>query len=90
MLDILRGWAFTWSSGERDRASIKYALATLVEIGRQAGSDPRLPSHRAGYRAPPGWQLRRPVPHGSRRLPADHEFSAFDHRASTGRQWDVR
>ncbi len=36
--DILSGRAFTWELGDRDRANIKYALATLVEIGRQAGA----------------------------------------------------
>ena len=36
--DILSGRSFSWELGDRDRANIKYALATLVEIGRQAGA----------------------------------------------------
>ena len=36
--DILSGRAFSWELGDGDRANIKYALATLVDIGRQAGA----------------------------------------------------
>jgi choline dehydrogenase-like flavoprotein len=36
--DILNGRAFSWELGDGDRANIKYALATLVEIGRHAGA----------------------------------------------------
>jgi choline dehydrogenase-like flavoprotein len=36
--DILSGRAFTWELGDGDRTNIKYALATLVEIGRHAGA----------------------------------------------------
>ncbi len=36
--DILSGRAFSWELGDGDRANIKYALATLVELGRKAGA----------------------------------------------------
>jgi choline dehydrogenase-like flavoprotein len=36
--DILNGRSFSWELGDGDRANIKYALSTLVEIGRQAGA----------------------------------------------------
>jgi len=36
--DILNGRSFSWELGDGDRTNIKYALSTLVEIGRQAGA----------------------------------------------------
>jgi hypothetical protein len=36
--DLLSGRAFSWELGDGDRANIKYALGTLVEIGRRAGA----------------------------------------------------
>jgi hypothetical protein len=39
--DILNGRSFSRELGDGDRANIKYAPSTLVEIGRQAGCDAR-------------------------------------------------
>jgi hypothetical protein len=36
--DLLNGRAFTWRLGEQDKDHIKYALSTLVEIGKYAGA----------------------------------------------------
>jgi choline dehydrogenase-like flavoprotein len=36
--DILNGRAFTWRLGERDEERIKYALTTLLEMGKAAGA----------------------------------------------------
>lgn len=36
--NILDGRAFSWDLGEQDRNNIKYALSTLVQIGKHAGA----------------------------------------------------
>jgi choline dehydrogenase-like flavoprotein len=36
--DALTGRPFTWTLGDEDRANIKYALTTLLELGRLAGA----------------------------------------------------
>ena len=36
--DLLNGMAFTWELGEQDISNIKYALTTLVRLGKAAGS----------------------------------------------------
>lgn len=37
--DLLNGRAFTWNLGEQDKDHIKYALSTLVDIGKYAGAE---------------------------------------------------
>ena len=36
--DLLNGQAFTWALGKKDIGNIKYALTTLVRLGKSAGS----------------------------------------------------
>jgi choline dehydrogenase-like flavoprotein len=36
--DLLNGQAFTWELGKKDIENIKYALTTLVQLGKSAGS----------------------------------------------------
>ena len=37
--DLLNGMAFTWTLGDKDIANIKYALISLVQLGKLAGSN---------------------------------------------------
>lgn len=50
--DILNGRAFTWRLGERDEERIKYALTTLLAMGKAAGAINAIVPTKPGLRVP--------------------------------------